>query len=55
MGGSSSKFDEGGVGVGLKSIHGGSMGSLNAVEKYLSRSLFDSKVADCKPASLQIY
>ena len=30
-------------------------GALNAVEKYLWRSSFDSKVAGYKPASLQIY
>ena len=48
LGGSSSKFDV----EGLKSIHGGSMGGLKAVEKYLWRSSFDSKVASYKPASL---
>ena len=47
-GGISSKFDGGGG-------YGGSMGALNAVEKHLWRSLFDSNVAGYKPASLQIY
>ena len=53
-GGGSSKFD--GWRGALKLILGGSMeGTLNAVEKYLGRSSFDSKVAGYKLASLQIY
>ena len=47
-GGELSKCD----GAGLKSIHEGAWGDENAVENYLWRSSFDSKVAGYKPASL---
>ena len=40
------------MGVGLSQNTGETW---NAVEKYLSRRSFDSKVAGYKPASLQIY
>ena len=53
-GGDSSKFDGGGGGV-LSQNMGGAWGSLNCCQKYLWISSFDSKVAGCKPASLQIF
>ena len=54
MGEGSWKIDGGGGGS-LSQYMGRAWGTKNAVEKYLWRSSFNSKVADYKPASLQIY
>ena len=49
----SSKFDGGRA--GFIQYMEGAWGTLNAVEKYLWRSSFVSKIAGYKPASLQMY